>query len=162
MFQFHGMSCERKQAFSTALASFSAAADNIALQLKTDKASYDQVENGKEGTLSGVHAVHLLCKTALSQLEPPEELSRLGKEKHLLLLECLRGMARCAFKAGELQKGLQLAVDLDSPIVYRQCAESLLSIQQHRHAAALLSRAGDPERAASIYIEVRPQIAVAQ
>lgn len=69
-------------------------------------------------------------------------------------LECLKGKARCALETGEIQRGLQLAADINCPQTYRQCARILLRLQQHRHAATLLHKAGETERAAALYIKV--------
>ena len=78
--------------------------------------------------------------------------------KHLRarrIVDCLQGKARCALQAGEMQKGVQLAIDLNNPWVLRNCAAVLLSVQQETHAAALFSKARDNERAAALYIQVR-------
>ena len=143
LLQLHAMRCEREGAFSAALAAFSAAAEGLALQMEAEEDSCCDVACNPS---NGGAAANEHC----------EEIKQDNFEhkKQQQMIECLHGKARCALKAGELQKGLQLAADLDDCGVYRECADILLNIQQYRHAAILLKRAGDIERAASVYIQV--------
>lgn len=142
--------CERDGACSAALAAFSAAADGLALQIEAIE-SLPFCPTERDGRCL---AEEQRSSGSDAEWRKPAHRISLAQLKQRQMLECLQGKARCSLEAGELQKGLQLAGDLDDPRVYRQCADILLRLQHHRHAAALLHRAGDTERAAALYIQV--------
>ncbi|OEH76367.1 hypothetical protein cyc_02566 [Cyclospora cayetanensis] len=153
LLQRHAMKCERDGQYTAALAAFTAAVDGIALQIKAEESRCQCSMEREDTSPRAVMQADSSMFVKASQQGGSSEPLKLAEQIHHQMFECLYGKVRCALKAGELQKGLQLAKDLNNPLVYRECAEVLLSIQQHRHAAVLFSRAGDFERAALIYIE---------
>ncbi|XP_026192367.1 uncharacterized protein LOC34619404 [Cyclospora cayetanensis] len=155
LLQRHAMKCERDGQYTAALAAFTAAVDGIALQIKAEESRCQCSMEREDTSPRAVMQADSSMFVKASQQGGSSEPLKLAEQIHHQMFECLYGKVRCALKAGELQKGLQLAKDLNNPLVYRECAEVLLSIQQHRHAAVLFSRAGDFERAALIYIEVQ-------
>ncbi|KAL8424259.1 hypothetical protein Efla_002877 [Eimeria flavescens] len=141
--QRHALHFEKVRAFSAALSVFSAATKSIMCIVQSIE--------GELGANFGI-----LRKQETEDHRPKRhetgEVDSNIERMHELLLECLRGKARCALKAGELQKGLQLAADIDDPLTYKQCARILLRLGHKRHAAGLLHKAGESERAAALYI----------
>lgn len=154
LLQQHAMDCEREGAFSEALLSFAKAAEGLALQLEAEdeRCGYPTDLHGE--SFSEAQDAKCVPGSAGCRPDYPMALPQLVQAKQKQMMECLQGKARCALQAGELHKGLQLATDINDPRVYRECAEILLRIQQPRHAAALLHRAGHTERAAALYIQV--------
>lgn len=148
------MRCEREGAYSAAFNAFSAAADNMVSQIEAEKESCSEFSN-LQAMASSDTPQDKSPPSAAVGCQPdqaPALLPNLTKE-HQQVFQCLQGKARCALQAGELQKGLQLAQDLDNPQMYKACAEILLGMHQDRHAAAMLSKAGETERAAALYIQ---------
>ncbi|GBG32352.1 WD repeat-containing protein 19 [Hondaea fermentalgiana] len=68
---------------------------------------------------------------------------------------CAAGIARMTLRAGNIPKGVALALDLDDPVVSRECAEILVASKQFPDAATLFEKAGEFEEAASIYIKAK-------
>ncbi|PFH32333.1 hypothetical protein BESB_016510 [Besnoitia besnoiti] len=66
---------------------------------------------------------------------------------------CLAGMARCAIRIGEIQRGMQMAVDLGDPRVLEEGAALLEKLKQLPEAARLHEKAGNIQKAATMYIE---------
>lgn len=68
---------------------------------------------------------------------------------------CLAGIARMTLRAGNIPKGVRLAMDLKDNIVCRECADILLTMKQLPDAAMLFEQAGEFEEAASVYIRTK-------
>ncbi|PHJ23301.1 tetratricopeptide repeat-containing protein [Cystoisospora suis] len=66
---------------------------------------------------------------------------------------CLAGIARCAIRTGEIQRGMQVAIDLGDPKVLADSAVLLEKLKQLLEAAALYEKAGNLEKAAGLYIQ---------
>lgn len=71
---------------------------------------------------------------------------------------CLAGIARCAIRTGEIQRGMQVAIDLGDPKVLADSALLLEKLKQLLEAAALHEKAGNSDKAASLYIQVRLEV----
>ncbi|KAL8270456.1 hypothetical protein Esti_005603 [Eimeria stiedai] len=143
--QWHAILCERENAFSAALAAFSAAAEGFELQMR--KCRLNERAKFLSSTAQKARVLETKRQAAVQ--------TRVYKQwKQQQLLECLQGKVRCSLKAGELHKGVQLAVDLDDPCIYRECALVLLRLGHKTHGATMLHKAGATERAAVIYIQL--------
>ncbi|CBZ50694.1 wdr19 protein, related [Neospora caninum Liverpool] len=68
---------------------------------------------------------------------------------------CLAGIARCAIRIGEIQRGMQMAVDLGDKAVLEESASLLERLRQFAEAASLHQKAGNIDKAAALYIEVK-------
>ena len=62
------------------------------------------------------------------------------------------GIARCAIRVGDARRGKRMALESPSVSLRRECAEILETINQPMDAAELYQKAGEFERAASIYV----------
>ncbi|PNW73788.1 hypothetical protein CHLRE_13g572700v5 [Chlamydomonas reinhardtii] len=68
---------------------------------------------------------------------------------------CKAGIARTTLQLGDLRQGRQLAMQLNSQTLFKECALILEGLQQLTEAAEMYERAGQFERAASIYIQTK-------
>ena len=68
---------------------------------------------------------------------------------------CRAGMARMSLRCGELRRGLQLAGELQSRQLLRECAEILESMKQLAEAAQLYESAQYHDKAAQLYIKLK-------
>mmetsp|Transcript_45688 Transcript_45688/g.108618 ORF Transcript_45688/g.108618 Transcript_45688/m.108618 type:complete len:1374 (-) Transcript_45688:21-4142(-) len=67
-------------------------------------------------------------------------------------MHCKAGIARSSVRLGDLPRGMQMALDLNDPVLLRECAEVLKKMKQHMEAAQLYEAAGSYDQAASLYI----------
>ncbi|GLC35581.1 hypothetical protein PLESTB_000191100 [Pleodorina starrii] len=68
---------------------------------------------------------------------------------------CKAGIARTTLQLGDLRQGRQLALQINSTTLFKECALILEGLQQLTEAAEMYERAGQYERAASIYIQTK-------
>ncbi|KAJ8679660.1 hypothetical protein QAD02_015447 [Eretmocerus hayati] len=70
--------------------------------------------------------------------------------------QCLAGIARTSIRCGDSRKGVNIAMDSDSPRYLRkECAEILESMKQFNEAALLYEKAEFFDKAASAYIKLK-------
>ncbi|CAG0890762.1 unnamed protein product [Cyprideis torosa] len=74
-------------------------------------------------------------------------------EEHTIA--CKAGVARCSIRCGDVRKGVQLAADLQSKALKRECAEILENIKQYGEAANLYDKGGYYDKAALLYIRLK-------
>lgn len=67
--------------------------------------------------------------------------------------QCKAGLARTSLRLGDLNRGMQLAVELQSPAVCKDCASILKDMRQNAEAAQLFENAGEFDQAAWLYIK---------
>ncbi|MEW5304579.1 MAG: hypothetical protein WDW36_007181 [Sanguina aurantia] len=116
--------------------------DSVGAISKEHAASLEMV-----GEYSSAKAHYQQAMEALS-LQPP------GVETELKLA-CQAGIARTTLNMGDLRQGRQLALQLNSPPLFKECALILEGLQQLTEAAEMHERGGQYERAASIYIQTK-------
>jgi len=68
---------------------------------------------------------------------------------------CICGLARTHLHLGDLRIGRQLAQEVNSSTLFKECGLILESTQQMQEAADMYERAGMVEKAASIYISTK-------
>nr|CEL72601.1 TPA: tetratricopeptide repeat-containing protein [Toxoplasma gondii VEG] len=74
---------------------------------------------------------------------------------------CLAGIARCAIRIGEIQRGMQMAVDLGDRAVLHECASLLEDLKQFAEAASFHEKTGNTDKAVALYIQAHDFVAAA-
>ncbi|XP_013161531.1 PREDICTED: WD repeat-containing protein 19 [Papilio xuthus] len=76
-------------------------------------------------------------------------------------VRCEAGVARMSIRCGDVMRGVALALQHSHhPALLRDCAQLLEEERYCGHAAALYDRAGNTERAASLYIKLKSWLKV--
>jgi len=134
-----------------------------ALDMHCDFLQWDQAL-----TLAQTYAPHRLPEIFLksaSQLEGKGEYSQSQSHYEQALHDikqsqhsehvksCKAGIARTAIRLGDLNRGMQVATELNDPAVCEKCASVLESMKQHVEAAQLYQEAKSYDKAASLYIQ---------
>ncbi|XP_011499935.1 PREDICTED: WD repeat-containing protein 19 [Ceratosolen solmsi marchali] len=71
-------------------------------------------------------------------------------------MQCLSGIARTSIKCGDCRKGVNIAMENDSPrYLKKECAEILETIKQFNEAALLYEKAEYFDKAVSLYIQLK-------
>ncbi|EFN57870.1 hypothetical protein CHLNCDRAFT_143342, partial [Chlorella variabilis] len=69
--------------------------------------------------------------------------------------ECEAGMARCSILLGDVEQGMELAAASGSADLVLECAALLDQAQHAKEAGQLYAQAGQPERAARLFLSCR-------
>lgn len=69
--------------------------------------------------------------------------------------QCRSGIARTSIQTGHLQRGIQIATQLNNPDLLIDCGEALAARGHHPEAAALMERAGAWDRAGQLYVQLK-------
>lgn len=97
-----------------------------------------------------------MCCPSLQALE-----ALAGSPDAALQLACLSGLARTALLQGDLRTGRQLAQQVNSASLFKECGGILEQLQQLPEAADMYLKAGMVEKAASIHIAAKNWAAAA-
>ncbi|XP_050433820.1 WD repeat-containing protein 19 [Adelges cooleyi] len=95
-----------------------------------------------------------LIGKASEAMQQYEEGLNAGKDSNQLIL-CREGMARCLIKCGNANKGISLALQVESKKLLNECAEILENVKRLSDAAELYERIENWDRAASCYIRLK-------
>ncbi|KAF2362334.1 Tetratricopeptide-like helical domain [Trinorchestia longiramus] len=68
---------------------------------------------------------------------------------------CKAGIARTALRCGDIRRGVNIATELSSKTLKRECADILEGKKQYVEAATLYEAAGQYEKAAGLYIKLK-------
>ncbi|KAK3876370.1 hypothetical protein Pcinc_018852 [Petrolisthes cinctipes] len=68
---------------------------------------------------------------------------------------CKAGIARTALRCGDIRRGVNIAAEMNSRILKRECAEILENKKQYSEAAVLYESGNFHEKAASLYIRLK-------
>mmetsp|Transcript_36982 Transcript_36982/g.82211 ORF Transcript_36982/g.82211 Transcript_36982/m.82211 type:complete len:1366 (+) Transcript_36982:300-4397(+) len=112
-------------------------------------------------------SIPLICKEHAASLEMIGEYSLakthyqqamdslMGHSDKELELACRAGIARTTLQMGDIRQGRSMALQLNSQPLFKECAQILEGLQQLTEAGEMYERAGQYERAASIYIQTK-------
>lgn len=89
---------------------------------------------------------------AYSDTEIPSNLTR---ELSDHIQQCRSGIARTSIQTGNYQKGIEIAIKLNSNELLIDCGEALTARGHHSEAAVLMERAGSWDRACQLYVQLR-------
>ncbi|XP_045115021.1 WD repeat-containing protein 19-like isoform X2 [Portunus trituberculatus] len=76
-----------------------------------------------------------------------------GSEDHNAA--CKAGIARTALRCGDIRRGVNIAAEMNSRMLKRECAEILESKKQYSEAAVLYESGNFHEKASSLYIRLK-------
>lgn len=68
---------------------------------------------------------------------------------------CQMGIARTVLRTGDFRRGTQLAQELNDKALFRECAALLDQMNQFADSAVMYEAAGQPDKAASMYIKMK-------
>ncbi|CAL4106792.1 unnamed protein product, partial [Meganyctiphanes norvegica] len=83
-----------------------------------------------------------------------------GNEEHNSA--CKAGIARTALRCGDIRRGVNIAAEMNSRMLKRECAEILESKKQYSEAAILYESGNYHEKAAALYIRLKNWTKVGQ
>lgn len=69
--------------------------------------------------------------------------------------QCYAGLARNSIRTGDVNRGFKIAMDLQDPQVKVDCAQVCEQVKSFSEAAQLYHKAGQLEKAASLYIKMK-------
>ncbi|KXZ49298.1 hypothetical protein GPECTOR_22g892 [Gonium pectorale] len=128
----------------------------LAEQLDPDAIGTICKEHGAMLEMTGAQGVgeYASAKTHYQQALDALAVS-VGPAQPELETACKAGIARTTLQLGDLRQGRQLALQINSTALFKECALILEGLQQLTEAAEMYERAGQYERAASIYIQTK-------
>jgi len=84
------------------------------------------------------------------------ENARLRQEEHQTnVAQCYAGIARTSIRMGDITRGFGIASDLNDPQLKVDCAQVCETMKHYSEAAQLYEKGGQPEKAASLYIQLK-------
>jgi len=100
--------------------------------------------------------IYQKAMAGLEKYDTEEKESKMPQEDHSenpKRKQCIAGIARMTLRAGNIPKGVKLALDIADVTLCKECADILMGLKQFPDAAVLYDKAELFEEAASIYIK---------
>lgn len=142
-----------------------------ALEMRKDLKHWPQAlalaEQLDPGSIPAIGAEHAAMLETIGEYQQArahyqQALEALGSEPDdELRASCHCGIARTTLLLGDLRQGRQLAGQINSPALWKECGTILEGMHQLQEAAEMFDRAGMYEKAASIYIQTKNFVAAA-